>query len=120
MNYQFYCKKYSEKFTRLTCTTQVTLYIPRLIGLFSIKNVLKNIFGLTQSPNTSKYVSRNKGATMKASRKKIPCKFFLIFLKFWSKVHLFYLKMATPLKKKKKLYSIKSLQWLHCLVCRKR
>ncbi len=32
---------------------------------------IKNIFWLTQAPNTSKHITNNKGTTMKTSRKKI-------------------------------------------------
>ncbi len=39
----------------------------------------KTFLGLVQAPNMSKYISRNRGATIKASRKTAHDKVFLIF-----------------------------------------
>ncbi len=49
-------------------------------ALFSKSNVPNKIFfGLIQATNMSKHISRNRGATIKASRKKAYDKVFLNF-----------------------------------------
>ncbi len=63
---------------------------------------------LTQAPNTSMQISRNKGATKKASKKKkVHEKVFFFFLLFGKKA-IFYLKMGAP---PKQIISHKSIHW---------
>ncbi len=65
---------------------------------------------LTQAPNTSMEISRNKGATKKASRKMVHDKgFFQLF----GKKAIFYPKMVAPPKKR---YSPKSVYWYQCFI----
>ncbi len=46
----------------------------------------KDFLGIIQAPNISKHISRNGGATIKASRKTAHNKVFFIF---WQKSHFF-------------------------------
>ncbi len=63
---------------------------------------------LTQAPNTSRQISRNKGAT-KASRKTFHDK---CFFKYFGKKDIFYSKMvAAP----KQSISDKSVHWYQCI-----
>ncbi len=55
----------------------------------------KDFFGLIQAPNISKHISRNGGATIKASQKIAHDKVSL----FWGKNDIFCEKMVAPLKK---------------------
>ncbi len=52
----------------------------------------KDFLGLIQAPNISKHISRNGGATIKASRKTAHNKVFL----FWGKKAIFSQKMVVP------------------------
>ncbi len=60
---------------------------------------------LTQAPNTSMQISRNKGATKKAARKMVHYK---VFLKLFGKNATFYLRMVAP---PKQIISHKSVHW---------
>ncbi len=75
--------------------------------LFSKKmSQTKTLFWLIQAPNTCKHISRNKGATMKDSRKIADDKVsfnFLVKLRFFQK-------NGSTLKK----YSSKSVYWYQC------
>ncbi len=63
---------------------------------------------LTHAPNTSMQISRNKGATRKASRKMIHDSFF----KYFGKNEIIYPKMGAP---PKKIISHKSVHWYQCM-----
>ncbi len=67
----------------------------------------KDIFWLIQAPYISKHISRNGGATIKASRKTAHDKVFL----FWGKRAIFFQKMAAPSKKSD---SPKYVYWYQC------
>ncbi len=67
----------------------------------------KDIFWLIQAPYISKHISRNGGATIKASRKTAHEKVFL----YWDKKAIFFQKMAVPSKKS---YSPKYVYWYQC------
>ncbi len=67
----------------------------------------KDFFWLIQAPNISKHISRNRGATIKASRKTAHDKKIL----FWVKKAIFSQKMAAPSKKR---YSLKYVYWYQC------
>ncbi len=54
----------------------------------------KDFWGLIQAPNISKHISRNGGATIKASRKTAHDKNIL----FWGKKAIFSQKMVAPEK----------------------
>ncbi len=87
-----------EKFVLKTHFLQKVLYF--------LKS--NDFFGLIQSPNISKHISRNGGATIKASRKTAHDKVFFSLGqkdKFWHK------KMAAPSKKS---YSPKYVYWYQC------
>ncbi len=65
-------------------------------AIFSkIMSQSKDCFWLIQAPYISKNISRNEGATIKASRKTAHDKVF----KFWDKKAIFSQKMAAPSKK---------------------
>ncbi len=65
------------------------------------------MFWLIQAPNISKHISRNGGATIKASRKTAHAKNKL----FWGKKAIFPPKMVAPSKKG---YSPKYVYWYQC------
>ncbi len=67
----------------------------------------KDFFGLIQAPYISKHISRNGGATIKASRKTAHDKVFL----FCDKKAIFSPKIAAPSKKS---YSPKYVYWYKC------
>ncbi len=69
----------------------------------------KDIFWLIQAPNISKHISRNGGATIKASRKTAHDKGFFFY--FGPKMPFFSQKMAAPSKKS---YSPKYVYWYQC------
>ncbi len=56
---------------------------------------LKDFFWLIQAPNISKHISRNGGATIKASRKTAHDK---VFFKFWDKKAIFLPKNGGTMK----------------------
>ncbi len=66
-----------------------------------------DLFGLIQAPYISKLISRNGGATIKASQKTAHDKVFL----FWGKKAIFSQKMAAPSKNS---YSLKYVYWYQC------
>ncbi len=67
----------------------------------------KDVFGLIQAPYISKYISRNGGATIKASRKTAHDKVFLIL---GQKGH-FFPKNGRTIKNS---YSPKYVYWYQC------
>ncbi len=77
-------------------------------AIFSkIMSQSKEMFWLIQAPYISKHISRNGGATIKASRKTAHNKDFL----FWGKKAIFFPKMVAPSKKS---YSPKYVYWYQC------
>ncbi len=66
----------------------------------------KDFFWLIQAPYISKHISRNGGATIKASRKTAHDSFY-----FGAKRPIFFQKMAAPSKKR---YSPKYVYWYQC------
>ncbi len=77
-------------------------------AVFSKTNVSnKTLFWLIQAPNMSKHISRNKGATIRASRKTAHDKYFY----FGAKNPFFLQKMVAPSKIS---YSPKSVYWYQC------
>ncbi len=64
---------------------------------------------LTQLPNTSMQMSRNKGATKKASRKMVHDK---VFFNFLAKRPFLYPEMVAP---PKQIISHKSVHWYQCI-----
>ncbi len=68
----------------------------------------KYLFWLIQAPYISKHISRNGGATIKASWKTAHDKVFFLF---WGKKAIFPQKMAAPSKKS---YSRKYVYWYQC------
>ncbi len=79
-------------------------------ALFSkIMSQSKDFFGLIQAPNISKHISRNGGATIKASQKTAHDKVLL----FWGKNAIFSQKMAAPYKRS---YSPKYVYWYQCFI----
>ncbi len=78
-------------------------------AIFSkIMSKSKDFFWLIQAPYFSKHISRNGGATIKASRKTAHDKVFFIL---GQKGHFFPHKMAAPSKKS---YSPKYVYWYQC------
>ncbi len=67
----------------------------------------KDFFLLIQAPYISKHISRNEGATIKASRKTAHDKVFLFWI-CWGKKAIFLPKMAAPSKTS---YSPKYVYW---------
>ncbi len=75
------------------------LYLKKIVfaknAIFSkIMSQSKEYFWLIQAPNISKHISRNGGATIKASRKTAHYKVFL----FWGKMAIFSKKIVAPRK----------------------
>ncbi len=68
----------------------------------------KDVFGLIQAPYISKHISRNGGATIKASRKTAHDEVF-----WGQKGHFFSQKRAAP---SQKCYSPKYVYWYQCSV----
>ncbi len=69
---------------------------------------LEILLRLTQAPNTSMQIFRNKGATKKASRKMINDRVFKTF----GKKAIFYHKMVAP---PKQIISHNSVHWYQCI-----
>ncbi len=70
--------------------------------------IIKRLFWLIQAPNIPKHISRNGGATIKASQKTAHDKVFFIL---GQKGHFILQKMVTP---SKKCYSPKYVYWYQC------
>ncbi len=68
----------------------------------------KDVFWLIQAPNISKHISRNGGATIKASRKTAHVK---VFFYFGAKSPFFLFKKWWDHDKR---YSPKSVYWYQC------
>ncbi len=68
----------------------------------------KDFLGVIQAANISKHISRNGGATIKASRKTAHDKVFFIF---WSQKTIFPPKWW---RNHEKCYSPKSVYWYQC------
>ncbi len=71
---------------------------------------LEILLWLTQALNTSMKISRNTGATNKASRKMVHDN---VFLKLFGKKTIFYPKIVAP---PKQIISHKSVYWYQCII----
>ncbi len=74
-----------------------TLFFPKNALFSKIMSQSKDFVWLIQAPNISKHISRNKGATIKASQKTAQDKGFFLF---WGKKTIFSQKMAAPSQKR--------------------